>query len=127
MADIGTGATITFGTNAFSGQIASITHSGITREVVETSHLGTTGGRTYFPGDLYDPGELELGVIYNASVRPVFTATAETITVVYPNGTATASLAASGFVTRFTPGNLTLEGLQEASVTVKLSGTITFA
>lgn len=127
MADVGTGATVTFGTNTFAGQITAATPSGITRESFDTSHLGTTGGRTFMPGDLYDPGELELAVLYNPSVRPSFTTGAETITIVYPNGTNTASLAASGFVTGFVPGNLTLEGLQEATVTVKFSGTITFA
>ena len=128
MADVGTGATVTFGTNTITAlQLLSATPSGITRESFPTSHLGTTGGMTFMPGDLYDPGELELGVLYNATARPVFTATAETITIVYPNGTGTASMAASGFITGFTPGNLTLEGLQEGSITVKFSGSITFA
>ena len=127
MADIGTGATVTFGTNAWAAQIISAKPSGIVRESFKTSHLGTTGGHTYIPGDLYEPGELEMEVLYNPTVRPTFTATAETITVVYPNGTGTASLAASGFVTKFMPGDVTLEGLQMASATVKFSGSITFA
>lgn len=127
MADIGTGATVTFGTNSFAAQITSAKPSGIEREAFKTSHLGTTGGHTYMPGDLYEPGELELEILYNATTRPVFTATAETITVVYPNGTATASMAGSGFVTKFVPGDVTLEQLQMSSVTVKFTGNITFA
>ena len=62
MADIGTGATITFGTNAFAAQVISAKPTGIEREAFKTSHLGTTGGHTYIPGDLYEPGGLEMEV-----------------------------------------------------------------
>lgn len=128
MADIGTGATLTFGTNSISSvQLVSVKPSGFTRESFKTSHLLTTGGHTFIPGDLYDPGELECEILFNPSARPNFTATAETITLVYPNGTSTASMAGSGFVTKFTPGDATLEGLQMASMTVKFSGSITFS
>lgn len=72
--DIGTGSTVTFtpaGGSAWSARILSYTHSGITMESNETTHMGTAeassgfGSRTFIPGRLSDPGELTLSVQFD--------------------------------------------------------------
>lgn len=128
MADVGTGASITFGTNAFTGQITDIQFEEIMREVFKTSHLGTTTAHTFMPGDLYDPGGIDVTILYNPTIRPSFTTAAETITVTGPiasGNTTGTTIAASGFVDKFKPGNLTLEGLMEGSMHIKFSGAFT--
>ena len=129
MADLGTGATLAISTATWAASIQSISWSGITRESVATSHLETTGGRTFIPGDLYDPGDLELEVQYDPDDRPPFSGVAETWTITYPlaAGSATAAThAATGFVTSFTPGQAEVDTLMVSSITVKFSSDITF-
>lgn len=56
--DIGTGATLTF--SGFTANITAISHGDISRESIDTSHLGTTPARTFLEGDLHDPGTIEV-------------------------------------------------------------------
>lgn len=131
--DNGTGAVITF-SSGFLGRILDISWSGIERESLETSHMGTAaptagkfGNRTFLPGDLTDPGECTIEIHYNAhDVIPPFTV-AETVTVKAPlvAGDATAaSWAGSGFLTSFEWG-IPLEEIMTATATIKFSGEIT--
>ncbi len=129
MADVGTGATITFGTSGFSASIISMEWGGLTREDVDTTHLGTTTAMTYIPGDLYDPGDLTITFQYDPDTQAPITAAAETITITYPipSGLSSgATHAGTGYINSFTPGSLTVDELMEAEAVVKFSGAISF-
>lgn len=125
--DIGTGATFTFGTAAIALTFTSIEGSGISREAIDVSHLGTTGGRTFIPGDLYDPGELTFEGLLDASLGDSLItkvgAVKETCTIDFPGGE---SFAASGFLTELEFG-IPLEEEMTFSMTLKLSDEITWA
>lgn len=125
--DIGTGATILFATSSFSAEIESIGHSGISREAVESTHLGTTNAKTFIAPDLYDPGELSLEMNFDPDTFPPIDQPAEVITVTFPTpigGASGASWAASGFMTEF-EYTAPLEEKMTATATVKFSGVIT--
>lgn len=115
-ADQTTGLTLTTGTSAFTCQITSFGWSGLTRDAIETTHLGTAansatkiGNRTYIPSDLIDPGELQFNgyqsTLMSAAKGPeVMKTAAETITVTYPltSGDGSAATAVgSGFFTSY--------------------------
>ena len=127
MADVGDGASFTM--TGFTGDIISINNSGISRGVVDSTHLGTSAAKTFIPGDLYDPGEVELTVQHDPNEQPPFTASATTATITYPTpsgGASGATHAASGFVSSWDPGNIANDELMTSSVTVKWTGAITF-
>ena len=65
--DIGTGSTLTATTWATTGAIAilSMEVSDLSRESVDIAHLGTTTARAFMPGDLYDPGTIELEILHD--------------------------------------------------------------
>ena len=126
--DIGTGTTITFGTSGFTSELLSISWSGIARESVHTSHMGTAapgadkfGNRTFLPGDLADPGEITAEFHFDPSQDPIINEAAETITITFPSGS---TWAASGFVTSFEFDD-PMEDKMTATVVVKLSGNVT--
>lgn len=123
--DIGTGATITFGSTAIALIVESIEHSGISRESIDVSHLATTGGRTMIPGDLYNPGEIVIeGLLEQLLIDEMVTkigAVAETITVTLPD---TGTIAASGFVKEMEYG-IPLDDKMTFSMTIQLSDEIT--
>jgi len=140
--DIGTGATIVFGTTLWAGNIMSISWSGVGRPKIKTSHLGTAAvtGHTYIPGDIYEPGELEVeyqqdtGIVLTATAAqatyktPPYKGPLETITVTMPKATATistgAKFAGSGFITDLNV-DAPLEELITGRFTVAFSGSIT--
>ena len=129
--DIGTGATVTFGTSSRTFNIVSVGHDDIGRESIETTHRGTTSARSFIPGDLYDPGGLELEIQLDPNLDttniPPFDQAAETITVTQPvqSGDATAGkIAGTGFVQSFSY-NDPVEDLITGTVSVKFSGALT--
>ena len=135
MADTGFGATLTLG--SFAASIIIISHGGVERESIPTTHLGLpTTGKSFLPSDLYDPGEFEIEYQVdtedpnNAAAKPPYDGAAATVTVKMPlkSGDSTAAqVSASGFVTSASPFAIELEGLITGSLTVKLSGALTWA
>lgn len=123
-ATIGTGATVTF-SSGYLAEIISIQGSGTNRASIATSHLGTTGGMTYIPAKLYDPGTLtvELQMVPGTTPITPLTAAAETITVTFPD-TGAATYAASGFMTGF-DYSIPLEDRVTQTVNIQFSGNIT--
>lgn len=124
--DVGTGITIAFGTSGFAPYILSLDGIGYARDVVETTHLGTTGGKEFRPGDLYDAGELTMTVAHDPSISPPMLAVqqAEVVTVTWPipSGLTTgATWVCNGFMSNYQATG-PLEDKMTASVTVKLSG-----
>ena len=125
--DIGTGASVTFGTSSFTANYTDINWGGIERTSVQTSHLGTTTAHTFVPGDLFDPGEATFEIQFDPDDYPPIDQAAETITVTFPvgaGGSSGATWAATGFATGFEFG-VPLEDLMTGTLTVKFSGDIT--
>jgi len=137
--ELGNGTAIVFGTSGFAGQITKMDFSGISREAVDVSHLGSAaagagqfGGRDFKPGKLIDPGELVLTVHFDADTRPLSMEPAETITITFPldDGESTASIwAGSGFCTDVSGPSVENDAKMEQTITLKLTGdwTITAA
>lgn len=122
MAEVGTGTAITFDSGFFA-EIISVNWTGISRPVIETSHMGTTNAMTFTPGNLYDPGELSVEMAFAPGTAPPYDSAAETCTVTYPD-TGAATWAAEAFMSEFeTTG--TLEERMTATATLKYSGVIT--
>lgn len=126
-AQIADGATIVFGTSAFSAQVTSIAWGGITRPAIDTTHLGTAapagdnfGNRTFLPGKMVDPGEITMEIHVNPDAGPPIHAAAETITVTFNSG---ATWACTGFVTSFEITNA-LDDKLVGTMTVKMTGNI---
>ena len=132
--DIGTGATISFtGDSAaeiFSAHLTSIEWTGATRSVGETTNLSTTGGRTYRGGDLYDPGELNVEMLWAKSQPYVaqLNNDSATCTVTFPLDTGEAVRAKFSGLAYLTSisGTIPLEGIMTAKATVKFTGDLTF-
>lgn len=122
MAGVGTGTTITFDSGFFA-EILDVDWSGISREAIETSHMGTTDARTFTPGDWIDAGEITVEMAFVPGTEPPWDSAAETVTVSFPAASST-TWAASGFMTGFQVSS-TPEERMTASATIKLSGDIT--
>ena len=132
--DVATGITLTFGTSGFTAELTSVSWSGISRVSLDTSHMGTAapgsgkfGNMTFKPGDLSDPGELQVEFFFNPDTEPPIDQPAETITVTFPlvtGDTTAAKWAASGFITSYEMTG-ELENMMTGSMTVKFSGNVT--
>lgn len=127
MADLGNGATATFGTSGFSFAIESISFGQKTREKIEKSHLGTTGEKEYTFNDLQDAADVTFRYQFDATAGVVNTnATPETVTVTWPihtsGNTTNATYAGTGAITAVTPPTLENGVLQTAELTVTWDG-----
>lgn len=136
---VGTGTTLVFGTSAYTSNLLHLDWSGVKRKALDSAHMGTTivaspnttttgfGSMTFIPSSLSDPGSLKFKIQFNPDKIPIIDTASETITVTFPKGTNTtgAKWVGTGFVTDFemTDG---LEAIMEATVTVKLSGNVSF-
>jgi len=129
--DIGTGATIVFATTGaesdWAAEVMNISFDGMSREFVESSHMGTTGAKTFVVGDLYDPGEVSLDLNFDQDALPDITAAAEIITITMfdgPGVTTTTSWAFSGALSGYS-WTAPLEDKMTAQATIKVLGGIT--
>ncbi len=134
--DVGNGLTLTLATDTWeaSVEIVSMEWSGITREAIETTHLGTTlpgagtlGSKTFIPSDHTDPGELAIEFHFNPDDKPAFETAAETVTATWfgPDDAAGATWACSAFWTSYGTGSMTAEEKMVGSGTLKMTGNIT--
>lgn len=120
-----TGITISFGTSAWVAQILRAGIAGRERPSIDVAHMGTTGGRPKTPGKLYEPGKLELDVIYDPDTEPPISAVPETITMTFPKK---ASASASGHIKAFNgfimsvDSEMPLEDKMTAKITIQKSG-----
>lgn len=121
--DLGHGAAISFQTGFFA-KLLGVEWTGVHREAIETTVLDTSGGKTFIPGDNYDPGELHVTMQFDTDSAWVtaIAAAAETVTLTFPDAE---TAAASGFMTDFQITDITNEGVMTAEATVKLTGSIT--
>ena len=126
-ADVATGTTIGFGTSAFVAKLLSISQR-MTRESIDTSHMGTTLNRTFIPGDLVDRGEVDIEFLFDPDDEPPIDKVAETVTITFPlfeGGITPATFEFSAFMTDYEDSG-ELEGLLRATAKLKISGAITY-
>jgi hypothetical protein len=115
-------------------ELLSLSWTGIERAAIDSSHMGTTGGRTFLDGDLYDPGEVVADVHLNSTEAPPITGNATTLTITFPANTVTNDTwTASAFMTGFEftdpledKMTATAEDKMTATATFKCSGSIGF-
>lgn len=119
-AAVGTGTTITFNSGFFA-EILSANWSGFERAAIDTTNFATTTARTFIPGDLYDPGEIEVELAFQPDTELPLDQAAETVTITWPDGS---TWAGSAFMRA---GSITapLEEKMTATATLKFSGAIT--
>jgi hypothetical protein len=130
---VSNGLKITFGKSGFVADILSVSHSGVARALIETSHMGTPepqddeiGGKTFIVDPLEDPGQLQLQVHYDPSNPPKRTDPddPESIEVEYrkPRGAATAArLVGEGWLQEWS-AEMNLGAKMTATLTVKFTG-----
>lgn len=124
-ADNGTGASCSNGTASFL--ITSINGPDLSIADIETTHLGTTGARTYMAGDLTEGGTVSLDVEYDPGTSITLGGTTTTWTLGYPlrSGQATAAnLQFAGYINAYSP-SIPLEDKMTATVGIKVAGPIT--
>ena len=130
--DIGQGSYVTFGTivgNAATHyKVNSISLGGVSRDVVDASHLLTTGGKQFIASEYYDPGELSLEIHHDPSLNPVSlltnVATNQVCSIYFANGgTSTAVWSAHGFASSF-EASAPKDDMMTGTLTIKLSGNL---
>ena len=130
MPDSGHGVSITF-QSGFFGEITNVSHSGISRQPLETTNSSVATYRTFIPADLVDYGSLSVDLLFDPNDTPPITNAAENVTITFPTpsgGSAGATLVFSGFLTEFTytvPAAQE-EGIMTASATIKATGSPTW-
>lgn len=126
MANNGTGAFFYYSTAANLFEITGINGPNITGVDIETTHLGTTGARTFMPGDLVDNGEISMNVLYDPTVA-VTMITTSNCTVGYPltgAQTVPTKKTFSGYIKSY-DSSVPLEDKMTGTVVVKISGVVT--
>lgn len=125
MADKGAGVSIAFDSN-FLAAATAFNWTGLAREPINTTTLGTVGGMTFEPADQYDPGEWSAEILFDPDDAPSIQAlaAAETITVTWTDAGGT-TWAASGFMTNMDINAGDSIDRVRASLSGKFSGNIT--
>ena len=109
--DVGTGTTLTLATSSWSIEITDLQINDITRALINTHHMGTTGAITKRTGDLYDPGSFTVQIHFDPDEEAPYSGVEETATITFPvpsgltNG---ATLIATAACTSFS-GSIPLE------------------
>jgi len=130
--DIGQGTYVTFGSivgNAATHYaVNSVSLGGVSRDVVDASHLLTSGGKEFIGSEYYDPGELTLEIHHDPSLNPINlltnVSTAQAVSIIFANGgTTTARWSAYGFASAF-EASAPKDDMMTGSLTIKLSGNL---
>ncbi len=123
----GQGTTAVLTTNAITGCVRSLTLPELTQEKIDASCLDTTGFMKYIAGDLTDPGECQLEIIFD----PTFdfdgkVGVSDTLTITFALGTSTnsnrATLIGTGFITSYSLPDLSTNNLAIVNVTFSFDG-----
>ena len=130
--DIGQGTYVTFGSivgnAATQYKVNSVSLGGVSRDVVDASHLLTAGGKQFIASEYYDPGELSLEIHHDPSLNPVNlltnVATNQACSIIFANGgTSTAIWSAFGFASSF-EASAPKDDMMTGTLTIKLSGNL---
>ena len=125
MADKGSGVSVTFDSSYFAAA-ESVDWSGINRAAIPTTTLATTGGMTFEPSEIYDPGEITITGLLAPGVTPgiISLDAPETLTVTWTNADLS-TWAASAFMTSIQAQASEAEERTRYTATCKFSGNIT--
>lgn len=122
----GQGATVVLSTTGAIGCIRSIKLPEWSQEKIDASCLDTTDWMRYIPGDLKDPGQLELTAVFDPSIGVPEPSVQETVTVTFPIGdpsnSTPATLTGSGFVQSVSQPSMEINNLLELSLTFCFDG-----
>jgi hypothetical protein len=124
----GTGSTIAFGSSLFSSDLISITLPENVREVIDTTHLGTTAAKTKKPAKLINVGEITCEFDHDPSAIDLTKRDPEQITIRYPllTGQATpTTLVFNGFVSSQGGEEMKIDQRMITKVTIVVNGDIT--
>jgi hypothetical protein len=130
--DIGQGTFVTFGTIVGAGathyKVNTVSLSGVSRDVVDASHLLTSGGKEFIASETYDPGELSLEIHHDPSVNPLVVltnvSTSQVCTIFFANGgSSTTQWSAYGFASSF-EATAPKDDMMTGTLTIKLSGSL---
>jgi hypothetical protein len=126
-ANKGDGSSIAFETGFFA-QITDINWSGVTRASIPLPHMGlaaassgTFGNLPKVPGNIIDPGALEVEINFNPDTTPPIGAAASTCTVTFAGG---ATWAGSAFMTEMGVA-VPMGKVMSQRVKIEFSGAIT--
>lgn len=123
----GQGTTAVLTTNAITGCVRSLTLPEFTQDKIDASCLDTTGFMRYISGDLTDPGEVQMEIIFD----PTFDfdgiiGVSDTLTITFALGTSTSStqatLIGTGFITNYSLPDMSTNTLAVANVTFAFDG-----
>lgn len=118
----GTGTTLTFA--SFTANLLDISGPGLSRDVVETTHMGTTVAKTFEPADLYDGGEVNATIEYDGSKNPPITGTSGAVVIDWSGTGAGYKSTFNGFLTAFEP-QAAINERMTATLTIKVTGAVT--
>ena len=124
MASTGHGTTLAFTTTSgWTPDYISITGPGATREVLDSTHLGTTGARSKEPGDLPDWQPFTCEYFFDPDDGyPPISAAKETVTITNPD---TSTEACTAFVSGFEGATRVTDELMRCTLTVQPAGAVT--
>ena len=123
--DTGHGATIGFGTTGLTykwRKIGAVEQAG---ESVEDTDLSNTYYKTFMPGDVFEPGELEVEYCWDAREELPALGTVETITITLDatGALSAADLEGTGFImSRTAFPELATNGLQIGKMKIAFDG-----
>tara|TARA_R110002051_G_scaffold24381_1_gene60574 strand:+ start:3429 stop:3860 length:432 start_codon:yes stop_codon:yes gene_type:complete len=130
LGDTGQGATVKFIGNSIA-MVRTMTLPDWTVDKIDASILTDTGFMRYVPGDLADPGELQLELVFDPAIDLLELAgCGETILIEWPinpcrsntPNTIPATLTGTGFVSTISYGNLALNELNTMTLTFTYDG-----
>ena len=124
----GTGASIAFALSSFTSDLITLTLPERQREVIETTHLGTTGGKTFKPAKLVNNGTISCEFDHNPAAQKLVKNPVEQITISYPlesGQTTPARIVFQGFVTGEGGEELKVDSRMTTKATIQISGDIT--
>lgn len=115
--DLGTGTVLTLA--GLTGELLSLSASGIERVTVSKAHMGTVGPKPFLLGDQYDPGEITADLHFAADedIDVLMVGAQASITIVFPEGTTKTVLGAATSFSWEDP----MEDVMTASVTMKVT------
>ena len=123
----GQGASIAFATSTFTSDLPSITLPEKSREVIDTTHLGTTGAKTSKPAKLKNVGTISVEVDHNPAADDLTDNDPETITISYPlltGQTTPVKLQFNGFVISQGGEEFKTDQRLTTKVTIQVNGDI---
>lgn len=124
----GTGASIQFASSSFTADLIMLTLPERSREIIETTHLGTLVSKTFKPAKLQNPGTISAEFDHVPEAQNLVLNAIEQITINYPlqaGQTTPTKLVFQGFVSQMGGEEMKVDSRMTTKVTIQVSGDIT--